>query len=318
MKLTAHQQYVRNTFWEKNVFVIMDTETNGLDPSVHGPCEVAMLKIEKGEVMPPKSWYVKPALPIPPHVQAVHHISNNDVADAPSMEELAPVFQEFCKDAIIIAHNAPFDKGMMPCLQDRKFRWADNLRLARHVWPLGSVNPETGHQLNAHKNKILQHWLNLDVDTMGQAAHRAQADILVTAQVFIRGVNEYLLTIDYVPNYDYFLKYLESPCPQEFMPYGPHKDQPITEVPVSHLRHLLADHRSGKREMNIDLYTAVKAAYDDKAHNKFMAQAKAGGTNEIKDQSEILEAMEREREAMRKQMITPSATTFKTSKADKK
>jgi DNA polymerase III epsilon subunit-like protein len=314
MSLTAHQQYIQNNFWEKNVFVIMDTETNGLDPAVHGPCEVAMLKIVNGKVQPPKSWYVKPERPIPPHVQAVHHISNEEVKDAPKMEELATVFQEFCKDTIIIAHNAPFDKGMMPCLQDWKFKWADNLRLARHVWPLGTVNPETGQPLTAHKNKILQHWLNLEVDTMGQAAHRAQADILVTAEVFILGVNEYLKTLDYTPNYDHFVKYLESPCPQEFMPFGPHKDQPIDEVPVSHLRHMLADHRSGKRELNIDILTAIQTSYDARTGNSFLAEAKSMGIKDLSlAPSGIREAMEREREAMRLQIQESPSKAFQTT-----
>ena len=258
-KLDPRELYIRETFWANHVFVIMDTETNGLDPKIHGPCEVAMLKIINGVVQPPQSWFVKTQLPIPPHVQAVHHITNEEIANAPVMEDLAPTFQAFCKDTVVVAHNAPFDKGMMPCLQGKEFRWVDNLRLARHVWPLGTANVE-GHPLTAHKNKVLQHWLNLNVDTMGQAAHRAQADILVTAEIFREGVNRYLLTQTTVPTFKEFSDFLESPYRVEtFM------GKPIVEMETATLRDHLRRHAIGERVLDKDQHFSLQAMYTVKS-----------------------------------------------------
>lgn len=289
--------YFIESFWKEHTFVIMDTETNGLDPEIHEPCEVAMLKIEGGIVGDPSSWYVKPNLPIPPHVQAVHHISNDDVKDAPPMKDLEKVFQEYCKDSIVIAHNAPFDKSMMPCLQGQEFKWLDNLRLARHMWPLGTPNKE-GHPLNAHKNKILQHWMNLDVDTKGQAAHRAQADILVTAEIFKIGMNTYLERLYkkqrnlVVPSYEKMASDLEKPCKVELMPFGPHKDKPIEEVPTQHLRSLVFRHNKGESNLGIDLFAAL-----NKEYNKRVARMKPG-TAEKPEEVKV----ETERKELRKQV----------------
>lgn len=297
-------------FWKNNVFVIMDTETNGLDPEIHEPCEVAMLKIVNGEVLEPSSWYIKPNLPIPPHVQAVHHISNNDVKDAPSMKEMEETFKDYCRGTIVIAHNAPFDKSMMPCLQGEEFQWLDNLRLARHMWPLGTTNKE-GHPLTAHKNKILQHWMNLDVDTRGQAAHRAQADILVTAEIFKIGMNTYLERLYkkqrnlVLPTYEKMSSDLEKPCKVEFMPFGPHKDKPIEEVPTQHLRSLVFRHNQGQSNLGVDLYAALSNEF-----NKRVSHNKQGGNPVKPEQVKV----ERERKELRKQVdenvksVTPNVS----------
>ena len=37
----------------------------------------------------------------------------DDVKDAKTIKEIMPEFLEFCKDAILVAHNAKFDVGMI-------------------------------------------------------------------------------------------------------------------------------------------------------------------------------------------------------------
>lgn len=309
--LTPRQAYIQREFWRRNVFVIMDTETNGLDPEMYEPCEVAMLKIVEGVVQEPFSWYVKPKLPIPPHVQAVHHISNSDVADAKSMAELAPTFQEFCVGTVVVAHNAPFDYGMMPCLQDEKFLWVDNLSLARHQWPLGTTGP-TGHPLTAHKNKILQHWLDIRVDTRGQAAHRAQADILVTAEIFKEAVNQYLLTLDTTPTAKQFAEYLDTPCKVDVMNFGPYKDLPIEELPTSHIRSILSQHKNNRMTLGNDLLWTLSEAYKERTQNTHLAAARQLG---LADATQVSSAQQ-ERLALQAKFIAKQANnpqTFNTA-----
>lgn len=313
-ELSPKQAYIRNEFWKRNVFVVMDTETNGLDPELYEPCEVAMLKIIDGIVQEPFSWYLKPKLPIPPHVQAVHHISNEDVADAKTMAEMAETFQDFCHGTLIVAHNAPFDYGMMPCLQDKKFNWVDNLSLARHQWPLGTTGP-TGHPLTAHRNKILQHWLNITVDTRGQAAHRAQADILVTAEIFREGVNQYLLTQDNVPSAKEFSDYLNTPCKVEVMNFGPYKDMPVEELPTQHIRTLLAQHKNNRMTLGNDLYFTLESIYKARSENPHLAAARKYGYSD----ATMVATAQQERLALQAK-ITPTASpeSFNTATNSKK
>lgn len=261
-ELNVVESEIRKRFWEENTFVILDTETNGLYPEKNnGPCEVAMLKIINGVVQSPKSWFIKPELSIPPHVQAVHHISNEDVANAEPIESLASTFQEFCRGSIIVAHNAPFDKGMMSCLQGDEFKWMDNLRLARHTWQSGTPN-DSGHPLTAHKNKVLQHWLELDVDTMGQAAHRAQADILVTAEIFIIGINKFLLTQDNVPTIQKLSTFLDSPYYLEtFM------GTPLVDIKPNRLLDHLRRNANGEFVLDKDQQFSLEAMHAVKSRS---------------------------------------------------
>jgi DNA polymerase III epsilon subunit-like protein len=273
MKETEKTKAIKDAFWKSHVFVILDTETNGMSPEDGDePCEVAMLKIIDGVVQPPHSWFVKTKKPIPPHVQAIHHISNEDIANAKPMEELAEEFKAFCRGTIIVAHNAPFDRGMMACLQGEEFKWVDNLRLAKHMWPVGTPSPSTGHPLPAHKNKILQHWLNLRVDTMGQAAHRAQADILVTAELFKEGVADYLATQKRVPTFKEFDTFLNSPCGVNTLNFGPWKDRPLQEVPTPYLRRLLKQDKSDLSSftLGVDLEAAIKQEYTTRTSSQPM------------------------------------------------
>lgn len=245
-------------FWKENRFVVLDTETNGLTPGVNEPCEVAMLKCENGDVTDIQSWYLQTKLPIPPHVQAVHHISNETIAGHPSNEEKTQEWQDYCKNTIIIAHNASFDKSMMPALQDDSFVWADNLSLARHIWPLGSINPETGKTLTAHKCKIIQSWLDLEVDTRGEEAHRATADILVTMEIFRIAVNKWLESKDYCPTGKELVDFCESPCLIEKMPFKPHKGVKIKDLPSEYIRKMLKQDEDAQDSGNPDAFRLGK------------------------------------------------------------
>lgn len=240
-------------FWKNKTFIIADTETNGLDHVTCGPCEVAMLKIVDGKVQEPNSWLIKTNLKIPPFVQAIHHISNDEIEEAPTLEQLEPIIIDFCKDATIVAHKADFDYSMLPFLQDHD--WLCNLRLCHHIWNVGDTNAD-GHTLNSHKNKVLQHWLDLEVDTRGQAAHRAQADILVTAEIFIIATNKYLQQLNRTPTLEEFQQFVESN-------YNVDKfnGMRIIEMPVEDLRSLLYRHKTGTMKLEKDRLFAIEASY---------------------------------------------------------
>ena len=95
--------------------VVFDTETTGLDPAVDALVQVAALRVLCGRQVPGERFetLVDPGRPIPRSATQVHGIGNDRVAGAPSPREAAERLADFARDAVLVAHNAPFDIGFL-------------------------------------------------------------------------------------------------------------------------------------------------------------------------------------------------------------
>ena len=98
-------------FLRQTTFVAFDTETTGLLALSHYIVELAAVKFRlESDETEQFQELVKPGIPMPEEVIAIHGISDEMVSDASSIAEVLPSFIEFCgPDSILIAHNAPFD-----------------------------------------------------------------------------------------------------------------------------------------------------------------------------------------------------------------
>ena len=82
-----------------------------------------------------RSWqtFVKPTGPIPPETRAVHHITDAEVADARTFQDLSGgIFDGLEPDDILVAHNADFEKHFTPASDHR---WIDTYKVALVAWP---------------------------------------------------------------------------------------------------------------------------------------------------------------------------------------
>src|SRR5665647_903581 len=92
----------------QNSYLVIDTETTGLDPVIHRVVEVAAVLVVKGKIVSGFTSYVNPQRTIPPETSAIHGLVDADVADAPTLEELLPRLNLLVGEAdVIVAHNAP-------------------------------------------------------------------------------------------------------------------------------------------------------------------------------------------------------------------
>ncbi|MFQ6551542.1 exonuclease domain-containing protein [Aestuariibius insulae] len=96
-------------------FVAFDTETTGLsvekDAIVQiGAVRVLNGRIVEGEVM---ESYVNPGRPIPASSTRIHQVTDADVTGAPDIKAAGRAFHHFARDAVLVAHNAPFDIGLL-------------------------------------------------------------------------------------------------------------------------------------------------------------------------------------------------------------
>ncbi|MFD0982507.1 3'-5' exonuclease [Tropicimonas aquimaris] len=92
--------------------VVFDTETTGLLPSSGDKIvQIAALRLLGGKRIPGEEFesLVNPERPIPASATEVHHVTNEMVASAPTIATVGRRFHAFAQDAVLVAHNAPFD-----------------------------------------------------------------------------------------------------------------------------------------------------------------------------------------------------------------
>ncbi|MEL6884604.1 MAG: 3'-5' exonuclease [Pseudomonadota bacterium] len=111
----AETRGIQDTRLSDLCFVPFDTETTGLsiadDAIVQlGAVRVLNGRIVEGEVM---DTYVNPGRPIPPASTKIHKVTDADVAEAPDIAQVGRAFHHFARDAVLVAHNAPFDIGLL-------------------------------------------------------------------------------------------------------------------------------------------------------------------------------------------------------------
>ncbi len=93
---------------KKVIEIVLDTETTGLDYSREKMVEFAALRLENGKIKDEFQTLINPEQHIRKSSYAIHGISQEMVADAPTEAEAIPQILEFIGDYPIVAHNAIF------------------------------------------------------------------------------------------------------------------------------------------------------------------------------------------------------------------
>jgi len=95
---------------EEAPYVVFDVETTGPAAGKGGAItEFGALKLVGGEVIDEFSTLVNPGRPIDPFVVRLTGITDRMVADAPSVSEVMPRFEEFVEGCVLVGHNVQFD-----------------------------------------------------------------------------------------------------------------------------------------------------------------------------------------------------------------
>ncbi|MDE9366751.1 DEDD exonuclease domain-containing protein [Luteipulveratus sp. YIM 133132] len=90
-------------------FVVVDLETTGGSAQTDEITEIGAVKVRAGEQLGEFQTLVNPGLPIPAFISVLTGITDRMVASAPRIDTVLPAFLEFARDAVLVAHNAPFD-----------------------------------------------------------------------------------------------------------------------------------------------------------------------------------------------------------------
>lgn len=90
-------------------FVVFDTETTGLSPSKDRIVELSAIRFVDGIPTEIFETFINPEREISPEASAINHITNDMVADAPTISEVLPSFEAFVGKSPLVAHNLEFD-----------------------------------------------------------------------------------------------------------------------------------------------------------------------------------------------------------------
>jgi ATP-dependent DNA helicase DinG len=119
--------------------VVIDTETTGISFYHDELIQIAAARIEQGKVSDWFITFVNPGKVIPEDIAHLTHISNEDVAGAPTPQEALTQLVTFVGDATLVAHNANFDKTFVTKHPEGyallENDWVDSLDLSRIALP---------------------------------------------------------------------------------------------------------------------------------------------------------------------------------------
>ena len=111
----------------QTTFVTVDLETTGASPASCQITEIGAIKTRGGEVLGEFQTLIDPGAAIPPMIVALTGITDAMLVGAPRIEQVLPAFLEFLGDAVIVAHNAPFDTGFLKAAcRTHGYRWPGN------------------------------------------------------------------------------------------------------------------------------------------------------------------------------------------------
>ncbi len=94
-------------------FVVVDLETTGGRASAGSIIEIGACRMEGQRITGTFATLVRPRMPIPRFVTGLTSITNEMVRAAPPIEDALPAFRDFLGDAVMVAHNAPFDHSFL-------------------------------------------------------------------------------------------------------------------------------------------------------------------------------------------------------------
>ncbi len=129
----------------ETTFVVVDLETTGGrmtagDGKVADAItEIGAVKVRGGVVLGEFATLVDPQRSIPPQIVQLTGITTAMVCDAPTIAAVLPMFLEFARGAVLVAHNARFDMGFLRAAADQcGIRWSRpqtlcTVQLARRV-----------------------------------------------------------------------------------------------------------------------------------------------------------------------------------------
>ncbi len=190
--------------------------------------------MQGGLIGGPGTMLINPGRPISPATSAIHHIVDEDVADAPAWQQAAPaILQPGDGVVALAAHRASFEeRWCIPALTARA-RWICTYKCALRLFP----------DAPTHSNQGLRYWRRpegLDRAT-GLPAHRAGPDAYVTAH--------HLRDMLALAGVEKLLAWSAEPALLVRVPFGPSRGRAWTDLDDEALARIVGGESGGNQDV---------------------------------------------------------------------
>ena len=209
-----------------------DLETTGIRITSDRIVEISILKVFPNGKEEKKTWLVNPEMPIPPQTTAIHGISNEKVADAPTFKMLAKEINSWIVDADLGGFNS--NRFDIPILAEEMLRAGMDFDMKNRQ----SVDVQTiFHKM---EQRTLTAAYKFYCDKNLENAHSAEADTIATYEVLKAQLDRYkalenntkflaeFSTRQKFADFAGFIRFDEDG--EEYFSFGKHKGKKVTEI----------------------------------------------------------------------------------------
>jgi DNA polymerase-3 subunit alpha (Gram-positive type) len=164
-----------------NSYVAFDIESTGLNPKYEKIIEIGAIKVRDGNITDTFNTFVNPGKSLPDRIVDLTKIRNEDVMDAPYIEEVIEEFINFTGNDVLLGHNLLFDfsfikKAAVNYKLTFEKSGIDTLKIARRFL----------NNLESRKLGVLCDYYNIHLD-----AHRALNDAIATHELYLKLVSDF-------------------------------------------------------------------------------------------------------------------------------
>jgi DNA polymerase-3 subunit epsilon len=167
----------------KRPIIIFDLETTGINLTEDRVVEISLIKVMPDGTTDTKTRRINPEMHIPEQATAIHHITDDDVKDAPTFKQIAKSLAKLFEGCDIAGFNSNrFDIPML----DQEFQRADvdfDFSKARFVDVQTIFHKKEPRNLTA----AYRFYCGKDLDN----AHSATADTQATYEVLLAQLERY-------------------------------------------------------------------------------------------------------------------------------
>ncbi len=164
-----------------HIWTAIDFETASRERA--SACALGLAVIEDGRIVERRDWLIQPpGNHFEPMNTRIHGIHADLVAQEPEFDELWPEIEPYLRGAVVLAHNAPFDMGVLRAElaryeleMPRTFGYHCTVTMSRRVWP----------DLHNHRLSTVCRYCGIDL-----VHHEAASDACACASIALRCLAE--------------------------------------------------------------------------------------------------------------------------------
>ena len=181
-KKTKNKDFLNKKI-EEAKYVVIDTETTGIDIKRDAILSIACIKIRNFRIVNIYNAFIDGEVKIPEESKKYHHIEEYHLKDKPKIYEIIPDLIKFIgADAVIVGHHIKFDLDIL----NREIQKHFNTKLYNPIIDTAHIYRFLNNiDENISLDKIIEKYLSKVIDR-----HSALGDALVTAEVFIKMIRQ--------------------------------------------------------------------------------------------------------------------------------